>query len=470
MLKSANLKWLFSILLASLILVQSGRSVLSAECDNVSIPIIGLDLLKEVNDAYDAREFQKGIEKLQEFISLNQAQLIQNDEPLSNLQKSCISKLITEHRFRLAHFYQISNQSNKAEEILRYILIKNPGHYNSRLSLGMVQAGRKEYTSALYHLRFAMGGEIPQEVREDIQGILSRVNKAPISYFNLFGAIAPDTNINRATHNLELDLDINGTSIPFILDEESLATSGVGIVLTANGRHEIPLTKKLMVQMDGVGSWLNYKGTQYDDLFLRSQFGLRWIFNNASLSGQAILGRQWFRGTGFHNQVGGRFNLTLNLLSLFRYGVSVERIWLNHDENINFDGFQTRIRLFSTYQLSANSLLNASLSWTGKSAEINRFGYNQEALNIGYMKELPLGLTLNLRQYLSVRSYKNIEPFFNKNREDVFTNSFVQVIKRDWAFWGLVPVIGYGFSKNYSNIDLFSYTRHQVRIGFSKVL
>jgi len=457
------------LLLACLLAIVVSGQAQGGECDDVNIPIIGVALLKEVNSSYSRKDIQGAIGKLETFITLNRAQLAESDEPLSDEQKHCIGRLVDEHNFRLAHLHQINGQRNKAEEILRDILFTNPDHYNARLALAQIQAGRKDFISALYHLRFALGGMAPKAVHDDILSILSIVNQTPIRFFNVFAALAPDTNINRATQNREIDLDINGTSLPFILGDDSLASSGIGVVLSANARYETPISRKLLLRLDGVGSWLNFRGQQFDDLFLRSQSGFRWLYDNGSVSSQVVLARQWHAGAGFATILGGRLGWEHNLLSIFRYGASFEQTWQTHDVRKDLDGPESRINVFSTYQLTASSLVNASFTWTGRSAKIRRFGYNQEAINLGYVRELPWGLTINLNQFVSLRDHKDIEPFFVKNRTDVFSRSLVQGTKRDLSIWGLVPVISYGFSRNFSNIDFFSYTRHQVQFGFTKL-
>ncbi len=441
-----------------------------SECKDVNIPIIGIDLLKDVQTYYVSGNIPAAIGKLETFITINKTQLTEDDEPLSDQQRYCIGELANENNFRLAHFYQINRQYNKAEDILREVLMADPDHYNSRLSLAQIMARRKEYRSALYHLRFAMGGDAPVAVQNDIKSILTTVNNSPTTYFNMSAAIAPDTNINRATQNRDIDLDINGTSFPFVLGDDSLASSGIGVVISANARYETPLADNLLLRFDGVGSWLNFRDSEFDDIFLRSQSGLRWLYDNGSISAQGILARQWFAGEGFATVKGGRIGWEHNLLSTFRYGINFEQSWQKHDHRKDLDGPQTRISIFSTYQLSASSLLNSSISWTSRTAQTKRFGYSQGALDIGYIREFPLGLSFSLSQYISLRNHRDIEPFFTKKRSDVFSRSFIQITKRNWSIWGLVPVIGYGFSRNYSNIDLFGYSRHQIQVGFTKLL
>lgn len=453
-----------------LITATAAGQAQSGECDGVAIPVIGVDLLKAASTDYLRTDIQGAIGKLEKFIALNEAQLTEKDELLSRDQKRCIGRLVNEHRFRLAHLHQISGQPNQAEKILRDILVAAPDHYNARLSLAQILARREEYRAALYHLHFALGGSPPETVQSDIRRTLGTVNKAPIRFFNLFAAIAPDTNINRASDNREIDLDINGTALPFVLDEDSLASSGIGGILSANARYERPITAKMLLRVDGFGSWLNFRGQQFDDLYLRSQLGVRWLYDTGSVSSQAVTARRWLAGAGFVTIAGGRIQWEHNLLSLLRYGASIEGTWLSHDIHKNRDGWQTSVSVFSTYQLSANSVANASFTWTGKTSEIKRFGYNQEAINLGYVREFPWGLIVSLGQYISLQNRKDIEPFFARKRTDIFSRSFIQVTKRDWSVWGLAPVISYGFSRNYSNIDLFSYTRHQLQLGFTKLL
>lgn len=140
-------------------------------------------------------------------------------------------ELRTQARFRLS--MMLADDLGKYREaavLLREILDEKPTAARVRIELARIQAMLGDLRAAERELRAAQAAGLPPEVEQQI-----RFYAAALSARKPFGgsiaiALAPDSNINRATRS-----DTLGTIIgEFILDEDAKARSGLGLALRAD--------------------------------------------------------------------------------------------------------------------------------------------------------------------------------------------------------------------------------------------
>ena len=152
----------------------------------------------------------------------------------------------TEARFRLALMLadQLHRPADAAIE-LRKILDEKPKAARVRLELARMDAQLGRPGAAARELRAAQAAGLPPEVQQLVRFYASAFeDQKPLGY-SLGLAIAPDTNINRATK-----ADTLGTIIgDFTLDENAKAQSGVGLALQGQvyGRLGIDPKTRLLV-------------------------------------------------------------------------------------------------------------------------------------------------------------------------------------------------------------------------------
>lgn len=66
------------------------------------------------------------------------------------------------------------------------------------------------------------------------------------------------------------------------------------------------------------------------------------------------------------------------------------------------------------------------------------------------------------------RKYEGIDPFFGEIRNDKKNGVYLNLVKTDWVFWGLMPSIDLGYENSESNIELYSYRRVISTLSFKK--
>ncbi|MFM5908162.1 MAG: surface lipoprotein assembly modifier [Novosphingobium sp.] len=179
-------------------------------------------------------------------------------------------ELRTEARFRLG--MMLADRMGKFREAaveFRAILDEKPKAARVRLELARMQALMGNLGSAEREFRAAQAGGLPPEVERMVRFYANAMGAAKPFGVSVEVALAPDTNINRATKS-----DTLGTIIgDFTLDQDAKAKSGLGLALRGQAYVKRPLPGGPMIVARLSGSADIYRQSQFDDFILGLQVG-----------------------------------------------------------------------------------------------------------------------------------------------------------------------------------------------------
>ena len=210
-------------------------------------------------------------------------------------------ELRTEARFR--HALMLADQMDRPRDaavLLRQILDEKPDAARVRVELARMQAQLGNYAEAERELRAAQAAGLPQEVAQIVEFYAAALNARKPWGGSLQVAIAPDTNINRATSS-----DTLGTIIgDFDLDEDAQAKSGVGLALRGQAYFREGLEEgiELLVRASAYGRL--YRDNDFDDYVIALQAGPEYSFGTDRLSLAATVNRRWFGREAYSNGYG----------------------------------------------------------------------------------------------------------------------------------------------------------------------
>jgi outer membrane protein len=207
------------------------------------------------------------------------------------LAKDPDQELRTEARFRLA--VMLADKQGKhrdAAVLLRQILDEKPDAARVRIELARMLAAMGNLRSAERELRAAQATGLPPEVEQLVRFYANALNAQKPFGGNLEFAVAPDSNINRATRS-----DTLGTIIgDFVLDEDAKEQSGIG--LTARGqaylRTAIDRRATLLAQASASGNF--YRASKFDDYILSLQAGPQYASGRDRISVAGVTSWRWF--------------------------------------------------------------------------------------------------------------------------------------------------------------------------------
>lgn len=226
-------------------------------------------------------------------------------------------ELRSEARFRLALMLadRMGRHRDAAIE-LRRILDEKPNVARVRLELARMDAMLGRLGAAEREFRAAQAsGQLPPDVERAVRFYASALAAAKPVGGSIELALAPDSNINRATR-----ADTLGTVIgDFTLSDDARAKSGLGLAARAQGYARLPLGTKtrLLARVSGSGDF--YRTGKFDDYALALQLGpeFQWGADRITLSagpswrwfGQQPFSKGWGGSAVFQHPLGKRTQL-----------------------------------------------------------------------------------------------------------------------------------------------------------------
>lgn len=212
-------------------------------------------------------------------------------------------ELRTEARFRLA--LMLADRMGRPRDAaieLRRILDEKPDVARVRLELARMNALLGRLGAAEREFRAAQAsGQLPPDVERAVRFYASALAAAKPVGGSIELALAPDSNINRATRS-----DTLGTVIgDFTLSDDARAKSGLGLAARAQGYARLPLGTKtrLLARISGSGDF--YRTGQFDDYALALQLGPEFQSGQDRITFSAGPSWRWFGQQPFSKGWGG---------------------------------------------------------------------------------------------------------------------------------------------------------------------
>lgn len=215
-------------------------------------------------------------------------------------------ELRIEARFRLGLMLadDLQRYSDAAVEF-RHILDVKPHAARVRLELARVLAASGDVRAAGREMRAAQAAGLPPQVEQMVRFYANALSARKTLGGSIELALAPDSNVNRATRSDRL-----GTVIgDFLLDKDAQEKSGVGLSLRGQGywRHGIEPGADLLVRAS-VGASL-YRDASFNDISAALQVGPQYLSGSDRITVAAGPSWRWYGDRLYSTGYGGSANL-----------------------------------------------------------------------------------------------------------------------------------------------------------------
>jgi outer membrane protein len=182
------------------------------------------------------------------------------------------AEIRNEARFRLGMMYADEKKFTESALAFRAILDEQPEAARVRLELARVLATMGEEGKARQELRQAQASGLPPQVALVVDQFAAALRSNKVFGGSFEFALAPDSNINRATSLKTLDTVI----APLTLSEDARSQSGVGAHVSTQIYARLRLSNRfnLVPRLSGDGTF--YKASQFNDLSGSTLLGLEW--------------------------------------------------------------------------------------------------------------------------------------------------------------------------------------------------
>lgn len=169
-----------------------------------------------------------------------------------------------EARFRRSKLLLAQGSTGAAAGLLHQILAEDPGATAVRLQLAQLLDNLGDKEGAWRQLRAAQAAGLPPDVARLVDRYSEALRSARPMGASFELAIAPDSNISRATRSDALDTVLGD----FRIDRDSQATSGLGLSLRGHAFRRIPFGGGNAALVRLAGSADLYRKSRFNDLAL----------------------------------------------------------------------------------------------------------------------------------------------------------------------------------------------------------
>lgn len=120
--------------------------------------------------------------------------------------------------------------------------------------------------------------------------------------------------------------------------------------------------------------------------------------------------------------------------------------------------------------IAENLILGAELGIDKMSAQESAYSYSTKSLSLLLNVYVPsYFIKYQVRASMSQRDFESEDPFFGAVRSDKKHGVYLNILKTNWKFFGMAPVVDIGYEKNNSSIELYSYKRVISTLSFKKM-
>ena len=369
--------------------------------------------------------------------------------------------LRNEARFRLAQMLSDDlDRKRDAAVLLRQILDEQPDVARVRLELARIQAQLGNYSAAQRELRSAQAAGLPPEVERQVRFFTRTLASAKRHGFELELALAPDTNINRATQSDTLDTIIG----EFQLDDDAQAQSGIGLSSRASAFVKFKADEQAEFFVRGQASGRFYQSGQFNDVIASLQAGPRYRLGKDRLETYFIANRRWFGGDHYSDSWGATGN--------WRHPVS-ETAQLRIDGALVYTDDQLNDFRDAERASLAASLDKALTASRGVGARIQ--GARSFAQDAGYSTTSGGFTAYGYEEIGSVTlvgqlGYQRIEAdtrlfLFPERRVDDRMEAELSATLRSLRFGTFAPQVRVSYERSFSTVEIYDYSRFASEVG-----
>jgi hypothetical protein len=365
-----------------------------------------------------------------------------------------------EARFRLAMLERKRGNVTKAASMLREILDHRPDAVPVRLELASLLDKMGDKDGAWRQVRAAQAAGLPPSVARIVDRYSEALRAQRPFGTSLEIALAPDSNINRATRS-----DTLGTVLGnFEIADDGKAKSGTGLSLHAQAYRRLPL---------GADNGLLFRLSGFADLYRRKQFND--IAADVAVGPELSLGRnrlqlelgatqRWYGQKAFVRSARAAATLSHPMGSRTLLRVSGSAALVDNRLNDLQDGKGFSGQVAIERALTPTAGIAGSFGIDRQS--LKDPGYSTTGWRSGLTVWRDMGrMTLTLGAELGRLHADERLLLFPDRRTDRFSRFTVGATFRQLQFRGFAPVVRFSIERNKSSVEFYDYRRTRTEMG-----
>jgi hypothetical protein len=369
----------------------------------------------------------------------------------------------SEARFRHGRLLASEKDYAGAALLYRQILDERPEAGRVRLELGAVLALMGNAGAARRELRQAEAGGLPPEVTLAVRQFANALRAYKPYGGSISVALAPDSNINRATDSQTLDTVI----APLTLSEDAQAQSGVGLRLGGQFYLQLPLGERLRLQARLSSQAELYRASRFNDISASAAIGLEWLQGRNRLRPAVAQTVRYYGGDPYARTRSASLNWLRPLGGRAQLDSTATIGRANYRLNDLQDGWL--YDLAAAYERAFDSRSGGSVAASLFRQTARDPGYSTTAggASLLYWREagrMTLFGTLGLRRLEADARIL----LFPERRRDWLYSLGAGATFRQLAVNGFAPLVRLSLERNASTVGLYDYRRTAVDFGVTR--
>ena len=355
---------------------------------------------------------------------------------------------------------------NEAIGAFHTMLVDRPDLVRVRLELARAFFFKGENELARRHFEQVLAGDVPPPVVAKVRAFLDRIRARKRWSFTLGVAIAPDSNIGASSDERTIYI----FNFPFRRNPPELTTSGIGVSVWGGAEYQVPLDDTLRLRAGGQFARREYERSQFDQLFLGSHLGPRWLLDrDTELSLLASARRRWLGTAPDSRDLGARFEVGHRVSQSVT--VSGQASWhgRRYRTRTRLDGPVWDSSLTGTWVVTPTVRAHVSAGYARERPSLIRERNRSRWLGAGVDVILPLGFTVGGGgEYRRANYESGWFPFVPDNgaRKDTTRTLRASVHNRAVTVLGFSPELVVVREERKSTAQLHDYERTRGELRF----
>ena len=355
---------------------------------------------------------------------------------------------------------------NEAIAAFHAMLVEAPGLVRVRLELARAFFLKGEDDLARRHFEAVLAGGVPEAVAANVNRFLNEIRGRGRWSFNVGAALAPDTNIGAGSD--ERTIYIFG--LPFERDAEELTTSGIGAALWGGAEYQVPLAERWRLRAGGQAARREYEGSQFDQLYLGTHLGPRWLIDQNTEGSLLASARQRWIGTVPDNrEFGARLEVGRRITP--RVTAFANASW--HDRRYRnrpwLDGPVMDASLRGSWVVTPTVRADLSAGYARERPQRLRERNRSRWLGAGVTVILPLGFTVGGGGEVRWTDFEDewlLHTPPGEKRADRTQSVHLSVHNRAFTLFGFSPELVAVHEERDTNAQLYDYQRTRGELRF----
>lgn len=373
------------------------------------------------------------------------------------------SAIRAEARFRKAMVLADARRYREAALALRALLDEQPRAARVRLELARILTLIGDEAAARRELRQAQSAGLPPEVAATVGQFDQVLRSRKLFGGNVEVALAPDSNVNRATQARTLDTVI----APLTLSDDARARSGVGAQVSGQAYARLALGGNLKLIPRGSGVANFYDESRFNDVSASALLGLEWQGTRDRVT--PSIGRTW-------RWYGGSLHARTDAVSLSwirplgrqaQLIVSGSASRATYERNDFQNGYIFDINASYERALSARTGMGITVSATRQTALDP--GYATTGGGVTLLAWREAGRTTLFGSLGLRRTEGDAALFlFGVRREEWLATARAGATFRNLEVKGFAPFARIGLERNTSSVGIYDFRRVVTEVGLTR--